>query len=171
MYSRGCRMKTLLQRAGSILATNRYMTIATATRGGTPWISPVFFASDGIKRFYWYSPRESRHSRLIAKNPRVAITLFDSRASPEKVDGLYVQAKARVLRPRELLGALPIYGRKMYANTKDRRALLKKAIDFTRRSPLRMYVAIPEKIWLLGPEKHYKDKYLDSREELKGQEV
>ena len=123
-------MKTPRDRADSMIVTNRYMTLATATKGGDPWISPLFFAYQG-GRFYWYSPKGARHSRLIAQNPRVAITIFDSRADP-----------------------------------KDQERLIRERIDFTSHAPLRVYVAQVKQMWVLGPPRMYKGKYLDSREEV-----
>lgn len=156
-------MKSVQARVESILAHNRYMTIATATKTGNPWVSPVFFARHG-NRLYWYSPRESRHSKLISKNPRVAITIFDSRLTPQKADGLYIEGTARVLRRKELAGALAVLAQKIFTGTKRQRAMARTAPDFTGNSPLRVYAARAKKMWVLGPTRMYKGNYVDSRE-------
>ena len=62
--------------AREILAANRYAVIATATPDGEPWVSPVYFVSQGLDALLWLSRPESQHSQLIAANERVAVTVF-----------------------------------------------------------------------------------------------
>ena len=157
-------MLTPKQRIKNIIENNRYMVLSTAGRTGIPWVSPLYFASVGSKRFYWYSPREARHSKFIAKNPRVAITIFDSRAIPAKADAVYIQAHAHIVGKREIIPALLVYIRKYLSAPKEKITFLASARDFLGKSPLRMYVAETEKIWVVGPGKMYKNKYLDNRE-------
>ncbi len=42
------------------------MTLGTADEGGTPWVSPVWYAPDGYTEFLWVSDPEARHSRNLA---------------------------------------------------------------------------------------------------------
>jgi pyridoxamine 5'-phosphate oxidase-like protein len=39
------------------------MTLATADERGRPWVSPVFYAVDGYRDFYWISSPEVTHYR------------------------------------------------------------------------------------------------------------
>ena len=50
--------------ATSIVDSNLYATLATAK--GRPWASPVWFAYDGYRDFFWISRPEARHSRNVA---------------------------------------------------------------------------------------------------------
>lgn len=152
---------TRKQRTRKILENNLYLALATATKSGRPWISPLFYVHDKHNRLYWYSRRDARHSRLIDKNHRVAVTIFDSHAVGDQVDGLYIQGQAREVTRLELKRILPVYTKKLYAKIMDKTKY--HPDEFLKESPLRMYVTIPEKSWLVGPVKTYKGKYLDSR--------
>ncbi|MDO8451857.1 MAG: pyridoxamine 5'-phosphate oxidase family protein [bacterium] len=153
---RGSRVK-------AIIRANRYMTLATADRSAKPWISPLFFAEEkGI--FYWYSPKRSRHSRYIATNPRVAITIFNSTSPPSLVYGAYFEAYARELdQAVEVRVALAVLAQKSYRSPGNRRAMRSSVNDFVGSSPLRVYAAKTKNAWVLGPVKKYRAHYLDSR--------
>ncbi len=135
------------------------MTIAT-TSGRNPWVTPVFFAYDGKGDFYWGSPKDALHSNNIAKNPNVAITIFNSTEPSETVDGLYVKAKAKQARGKELLKGIALLAKKGL----EKNMVLKT--DFLGRSPLRVYSAHATQMWLLGEEKFYHGQYVDGRVEV-----
>lgn len=61
-----------------ILATNRYLTLGTATPGGSPWVTPVYFAHEDPTVLWWVSAPDARHSRNLLTNPAVAVVVFDS---------------------------------------------------------------------------------------------
>jgi nitroimidazol reductase NimA-like FMN-containing flavoprotein (pyridoxamine 5'-phosphate oxidase superfamily) len=47
----------------SIIERNAYMTLATADEHGTPWASPVWYATTDSREFVWVSTPSARHSR------------------------------------------------------------------------------------------------------------
>ena len=61
-----------------------YMTLATADADGVPWASPVWYATEDGRDFYWVSDPGARHSRNIAQRPEIAIVIFDSTVTPVK---------------------------------------------------------------------------------------
>lgn len=152
-----------------IVQENMYMTIATITRKNTPWITPVFFAYNNNLDLYWYSPKDSLHSRNIEENEEVAITIFNSTATGNDIKALYIKAKAKELATRDEIkeGLIP-YAMKMaktqLLNPQSIPSFLKKIRDFRGKSPLRMYKAIPYEISLLAESTMYKDLYIDSRD-------
>src|SRR5262249_51466800 len=77
-----------------IVASNRYMTLATADASGLPWATPVWYAPDGDDALLWLSRPDARHSRNLAERPELAITIFDSRADPDGAAAVYFQAVA-----------------------------------------------------------------------------
>jgi hypothetical protein len=83
--------------ARRLVASNRYMTLATADADGRPWASPVWFAPTGDAAFLWVSDPESRHSRNIAARPEVAIVIFDSTVPVGGAEALYCDAVAEQL--------------------------------------------------------------------------
>jgi hypothetical protein len=73
--------------------------------------------------------------------------------------------------PKLLNHELAIYGKKMigsgFAHSKVQvQRFLKQYKDFQGLSKLRMYKAVPEKIWKLAPSEMFNDKFVDSRIEV-----
>lgn len=95
----GTAANGLAAEAMEILRGARYGVLATASRDGTPWASPVYLAhgdwSDRPPDLWWVSSPESRHSRLIADNPAVAITVFDSSVAIGDASAVYAETRAR----------------------------------------------------------------------------
>jgi nitroimidazol reductase NimA-like FMN-containing flavoprotein (pyridoxamine 5'-phosphate oxidase superfamily) len=85
-----------------IIATNRYMTLATADADGVPWASPVWFATEDERIFYWVSDPNARHSRNIVKRPEIALVIFDSTVAPGDARAVYVAARAEQVAPDEI---------------------------------------------------------------------
>ena len=70
------------------------MVLATADAAGRPWSTPVWFATEDNRRFYWVSKPGARHSRNIAERPEIGIVIFDSTVTPGDAHALYMAATA-----------------------------------------------------------------------------
>jgi uncharacterized protein YhbP (UPF0306 family) len=101
--------------ARHIIDTNQYMVVATVNPGGTPWISPVWFAHDGYRAFLWLSRPGRRHSGNVAARPQVAITIFDSTQELGKGFGVTMEAVAAELGGPDLARAAEIVNEKSVA--------------------------------------------------------
>ena len=77
-----------------LLKASPYMVLATADADGVPWASPVWFATDDGRAFYWVSDPDTRHSRNIAVRPEIAIVIFDSTVAPYEGAAVYMEARA-----------------------------------------------------------------------------
>ena len=77
-----------------VIAANRYMVLATADADGVPWASPVWFATEDERVFYWISDPDARHSRNIAARSEIALVIFDSTVTPGEAAALYMEARA-----------------------------------------------------------------------------
>jgi hypothetical protein len=77
-----------------LLASIRYMTLATVDPDGRPWASPVWYAAPAPSELLWVSRPEARHSRNIVERPDVAIVIFDSTVPNEDAQALYIEATA-----------------------------------------------------------------------------
>lgn len=97
------------QRFRNIVGANQYLTLATADADGSPWSSPVWFATADCVEFIWISSPQSRHSRNIAVRPRVAVSIFDSTQPPLTGDGVYLSAVAEPVPEDRLDAAFGIY--------------------------------------------------------------
>ncbi len=150
----------LINKAREIISKILYITIATSTKDGRPWNSPVYSAFDDNYNFYWASDQNSQHSKNIKENNLVFIVIYDSTVPEGTGEGVYIQAKAYELTDeKEIEYALKyLYGRK---NEKPR-----KFSEFLRKFPRRIYKAVPEKIWV-NTEGDIDGNYVDKREEIK----
>ena len=77
-----------------VIPANRYMVLATADADGVPWASPVWFATEDERVFYWISDPDARHSRNIAARSEIALVIFDSTVTPGEAAALYMEARA-----------------------------------------------------------------------------
>jgi hypothetical protein len=74
------------------LPPSPYMTLATADADGVPWASPVWYATEDGRAFYWVSDPNARHSRNIAQRPEIAIVIFDSTVKVGDAEAVYLAA-------------------------------------------------------------------------------
>jgi nitroimidazol reductase NimA-like FMN-containing flavoprotein (pyridoxamine 5'-phosphate oxidase superfamily) len=103
--------------ARSIIEANLYMVLGTADETGHPWVSPVYFASDGDRAFYWVSSPEARHSVNISARREVSIVVFDSSVPIGTGQGVYMAALAdELVSGDELEAGLDVYGRRALAH-------------------------------------------------------
>jgi len=173
MRSHLCIPMNSLQKAKQIIAENLYMTISVSSQKGKPWIANLYYVYDKDYNFYWYSPKDSQHSTYIRENPQVAISIFDSQAIGDDIDAVYIQAKAyEITAKKEILKGCFCYASKMLqtkfiGKKEEVQKFIKQYRDFQGISALRMYKAVPVKIWKLAPYKIFKDKFIESRIEVK----
>jgi len=80
--------------ARTVLDAASYVVLATADGAGTPWASPVWFATQDYRTLYWVSHSDARHSRNIAARPRIAMVVFDSTVPIGTGQGVYMSADA-----------------------------------------------------------------------------
>lgn len=131
-----------IEKAKKIISNILYITLATSARDCEPWNTPVYSAYDEKYNFYWVSSPQSRHSKNIKENGKVAIVIYNSSDPEGAGEGVYVQAKACELTDAsEIERALKLlYERKNKP--------VKPVADFVGDSPRRVYKAVPEKFWM-----------------------
>ena len=95
--------------ARGILETNRYVVLATVDAQGAPWATPVWFAHDGLAELLWVSPPDARHSRVLAAEPRLAVTVFDSGVEPGHGTAFYGRGRAAECPAADLAGRIALY--------------------------------------------------------------
>ena len=122
-----------------ILETIRYATIATVDNDGKPWAAPVWYVYDN-ENIYWWSPIETQHSKNIAQNTEVYITVFDSTAPEGEGTGLYFRANATELSDDELNKAIQLYNDSTSIFKLDKN-------NCTGSAPTRMYKAVIKEAW------------------------
>lgn len=149
--------------AKEIIAKILYITIATSSKDGIPWNTPVYSAFDENYNFYWASDQNGKHSRNIAANNNVFLVIYDSTAPEGTGKGVYIQAKAYKLEdPKEIeYGLKYLDGR--VQKKKDPKS---RMAQFQGNKPRRVYKAISEKIWM-NQDGQIDGEFVDVRVEIK----
>ena len=73
----------------SYMESHNTMTLGTC-RDNVPWTATVFYASDGL-RLYFFSSPDSRHCQNLAANPRVAVTIQEDYRDWRKIKGIQLE--------------------------------------------------------------------------------
>ena len=135
----------LVQKAKEIIEKIKYITIATASKDGSPWNSPVYSAFDENYNFFWASDQNGQHSKNIMKNNKIFLVIYDSTVPEGTGVGVYIQAKAYKLEdPKEIeYGITYLDGR---VNKKKDPTI--RIAEFQNDKPRRVYKAVPEKMWM-----------------------
>jgi hypothetical protein len=131
--------------ARAVLDGTTFAVLATADADGTPWVTPVWFAHDGLERIHWLSWPGSRHSQLIEQRPDIAFTVFDSTAAPYEGTAFYATARARECAEQELEAGLAVLNRRMLAQGLGEVGRER----ITGDARLRLYVAEITEAWVL----------------------
>ncbi|MGW1748021.1 pyridoxamine 5'-phosphate oxidase family protein [Streptomyces sp. NPDC002092] len=95
-----------------VVDANLYMVLATADADGRPWSSPVYFAHEEYREFFWVSSPDVRHSRNIAVRPEVGISVFDSSAAVSTGQGVYMSAVAARVDGPDVEHGLDVFSRR-----------------------------------------------------------
>jgi Pyridoxamine 5'-phosphate oxidase len=131
--------------ARAILDATTYVVLGSADADGNPWVTPVWFAHEGLDRLYWVSWPGTRHSQLIEDRPEIALTVFDTSAVPYEGTAFYAVAQAGQCPDGQLDDALRIF---------NQRSVAQGIGEFTRervtgQARLRLYVAEIVEAWVL----------------------
>jgi general stress protein 26 len=128
------------KQAVGIIKSIRYATIATSSKGGQPWNSPVAHDYDDKLSIYWVSDKQNQHSLNIRENCRVFIVIYDSTAPEGTGTGVYIEAIAKEVNDSEELKAIQIIDRKNVNAFSEE--------DFLGNATRRVYKASPQKVWI-----------------------
>jgi hypothetical protein len=144
------RTEDLAATARTIIDSNLYMVLGTANESGQPWVSPVYYASEGYAEFYWVSSPDARHSRNLAARPHIRIVVFDSQVPIDTGQGVYMAAVAEELTGAEVDRGIGIFSRSSLAHGGSEW----KRDDVEASSPYRLYRATAAEHSVLDPAAH-----------------
>ena len=133
--------------AREIIETNLYMTLGTADASGRPWASPVYFAFDPYREFFWVSEPGSTHSRNLAQRPELGIVIFDSTVPIGTGRGVYMSALGEELTGPDRDHGIAIYSARSLASGGEEWTLA----DVEGPEPLRLYRAVASEHSVLRP--------------------
>src|SRR3989344_8252959 len=151
-----------MNRAKEIIEKILYINIATVDDNGQPWNTPVYSAFDKGLNFYWFSDKSAQHSRNIRNNRKIFLVIYDSTVHEGTGEGVYIQAEANELDDEDqAMNALKVMDERV-GKTK-----LRKFDKFSGDAPLRIYKAVPKKIWMNADDEDEKGNYIkDIRNEI-----
>ena len=139
--------------ARTILDTNMYIVLGTADESGQPWVSPVYFACEKYREFYWMSSPEALHSRNLRVRPEVSIVIFDSRIPVGMGQAVYMSAIAEELTESEFDRGLQIYNGR-FQNPGEYGVRIIAPEDVGAPALYRLYRATARESWILDPASH-----------------
>ena len=139
-------MNDLDAHARALIDANLYVTLGTSDAHGTPWVSPVFFATADYATFYWVSGDDAEHSRNIAGRPEVSMVIFNSQVPAYHGRAVYLSATAIELAVRDLERGLGVY-----PGPASRGAPTIERADVTAPSRYRLYEAAVTQAFVLCP--------------------
>lgn len=134
--------------AKNIIDSIVYMVVGTADESGRPWTSPVYFASEKYREFYWMSSPDVTHSRNIAARPQVSIVIFDSRIPVGMGQAVYMSAAAEELTGVDLERGVAIYNDR-FQNPAEHGVRLIQLDDVQSPALYRLYRATATEHWIL----------------------
>ncbi|NUO43016.1 MAG: pyridoxamine 5'-phosphate oxidase family protein [Streptomyces sp.] len=129
-----------------IVDDGRYLVLATADADGRPWSTPVYFAHEGYREFFWVSSPEATHSRNIAVRPEVGIVVFDSSAAIGTGQGVYLSAVAGVVAEGDTAPGLDVFSRRSVRHG----GRVWTVDDVRGDSGMRLYRAVADAHWMLA---------------------
>ena len=100
-------------RAVTALEGEKYLSLTTFRRDGTPIATPVWFATDTNRLLIWTSARSGKAKRL-GRNPRVLVSACNLRG---RTTGEQYEGRASLL-PPEAGGSVQLLLRRKYGITK-----------------------------------------------------
>ena len=133
--------------AKAIVDANLYMVLGTADAEGRPWVTPVYFAADAYRDFYWVSSPEARHSRNLAAREEVAIVVFDSSVPIGGAQAVYLSGVAQELVGDERDHGIHVFSRRSVSHGAGPWTIA----DVEAPARLRLYRATAVEQDVLGP--------------------
>jgi hypothetical protein len=133
--------------ARTIVDSNDYMVLGTADESGLPWASPVWYAPEDYREFFWVSSPEARHSRNLAARPELGIVIFDSTVAVGAGQGVYLSAVAEQMSGDDLDRGIAIFSRR----SEERGARAWTRDQVVPPAPVRLYRATVSEHSMLDP--------------------
>ena len=152
-------METPEEIAERILASNLYMTLATADGSGGPWASPVWYAASPDRtELLWVSRPATRHSQNLAERPELAIVIFDSTVPVYTGQAVYNDAVAGIVPDEELERAMAVFAERSREEGEEW-----TVADVQDPAELRLYRAVVRERWILDPDPDAGDRRVPVR--------
>ena len=143
----------LKQQILNYMESHNTMTLATS-QGEIPWAATVFYASNGL-RLYFFSAPDSRHCQNLAANPRVAVTVQEDYRDWRKIKG--IQLEGQVVQVDSLIEK----GKAMAAYTRKYPEVMKvfanpaSGVFYQAFLKVKFYCVVPERLFYIDNEQGF----------------
>lgn len=128
------------------------MTLGTC-HAGVPWTATVFYASEGL-RLYFFSVPESRHCQNLLANSRVAVTIQEDYQDWKQIKGIQLEGKVVAVKSLVEKGkAMALYSRK-YPETMKIFTNPASGIFFKAFLKVKFYGVVPERVFYIDNEQY-----------------
>ena len=167
--------KTVLE----YLNSHNTMTVATSHKN-IPWAASVFYANDGFLLYFISNPNVCVHCQNIARNPCVALTIYEDYPLKglddwRRVKGIQMEGTAQMLTTEEEISrAVKVYVTKYPFTAPYLKAMfsfprvvsflnklatkLEFVPDFTASSENRLYKVTPQRVWFVDNETSFEKR-------------
>lgn len=136
--------------ARQIVDSSLYMVVSTADSSGQPWATPVFFAHEDYREFFWVSEPDATHSENLRVRREVGAVIFDSTVPIGSGQGVYILGVGRELPAHETDEGIAIYSERAVA----RGGSAWSSEDVRPPSSDRLYQATVESLSVLDEHDH-----------------
>jgi len=135
---------SLREKALAYLQGHNVMTLATTGPEGL-WAAAVFYVNEEFTLYFLSAPT-TRHSRNIAAQPGVAVTIQEDYRDWPEIKGIQLEGKAERIEGAERAEAMARYGLKfpVVGNLAEAPAQIARAM-----SKVAWYKVVPERFYLI----------------------
>ncbi|HEY9848428.1 MAG TPA: pyridoxamine 5'-phosphate oxidase family protein [Leptolyngbyaceae cyanobacterium] len=152
----------IIEKARQIIKNTVYCTVATCSKDGFPWASPLLFVYDELWNIYWSSAITARHSQNIDRDRgRVAIALFNTSKEVGVVQGLFFEGTASEADPKQVESLIEMVFRR------TGKQVNRTARDYLDDSPRRFYQFQPKEVWITGDRVPIGNQLVDTKIKLR----
>jgi uncharacterized protein len=129
------------------LKSHNTMTLATSA-GDSPWAATVFYASEGL-RLYFFSAPDSRHCQNLSANARVAATVQEDYKDWREIKGIQLEGKVVLVDGMlEKAKAMAVYARK-YPEVIKLFSDPASGVFYKAFLRVKFYCVVPEKLFYI----------------------
>lgn len=135
------------------MESHNTMTLGTCQED-IPWAATVFYASDGL-RLYFFSTPDSRHCQNLTANPRVAVTIQEDYRDWRKIKGIQLEGKIVAVDSLIEKGkAMAVYARK-YPEVMKVFTSPASGMFYQAFLKVKFYCVVPERILYIDNEQGF----------------
>lgn len=135
------------------LETHNTMTLGTS-QGDAPWAATVFYASDGL-RLYFFSAPDSRHCQNLSVNPRVAVTIQEDYRDWRIIKGIQLEGKVAAVDSLIEKGKVMITYARKYPDIIRLFTDPGSGIYYNAFLKVKFYCVVPEKVFYIDNEQGF----------------